>query len=214
MIKHTYLDHSGGMYYYRIHGGKVGELCDERLQVFLHQMFSLCPNDYFQGGPRSSSLKFNISGLDIKHVKGHEVSLMAKQGLWVNFERFNDNHSRVQVFMLEGDSKTIAMEVPIWLKEDEMGNFNELFGTNDPLSGHIDLVRVEDGLIWIWDYKPGAKKEKYASTQVAFYAYMLSKRTGVPLEKFRCGYFDAEDAYVFKPVDSIERVDGVLNRFS
>ena len=28
---------------------------------------------------------------------------------------------------------------------------------------------------------------------------MLSKRTNIPIENFRCGYFDQHIAYVFKP---------------
>ena len=205
MIKHTFLDHSGGFYFYRVHKSKLEE-CDDRLKEFMHSMFGECPHDYFQEGPRSSSLKFNLEGVELKEVSGHEVCGLAEQGLDVNFERFKDNHSRVQVFMLENDDKTIAMEVPIWLKEDELSNFKELFGTDIPLSGHIDLVRFENGKIWIWDYKPNAKREKYASTQVAFYAYMLSKRSGVPLEEFRCGYFDKDDAFVFKPLEILNKL--------
>ena len=53
--------------------------------------------------------------------------------------------------------------------------------------------------MWVWDYKPNAQKEKYAKCQTLFYAIMLSKRTGIPLERFRCGYFDEKTAFVFKP---------------
>ncbi len=212
MIKNTFLDHKGGWYIYRVHTQKTKELCDERLHAFLFAMLASCPHDYFQEGPRSSSLKFNLSGVDITYVKGHEVCALAEEGLKVNEERFKDNHSKVQVFMLENDDKTIAMEVPIWLEPEELDNYQELFRSPFPLSGHIDLVRVEDGKIWIWDYKPGARKERFASTQVSFYAYMLSRRSGIPLDHFRCGYFDSEDAYVFIPVKEIKRSDLMLER--
>ena len=101
--------------------------------------------------------------------------------------------------MLENDYETVAIEVPIWLNADEIPRYEELFGTTEPLTGHIDLVTIEDGKIWVWDYKPNAHKEKYADTQVYFYSLMLSKRTGIPLDKFRCGYFDWDRAYMFKP---------------
>ena len=84
-------------------------------------------------------------------------------------------------------------------KEDGNIHYEELFGTTEPLTGHIDLVTIEDGKIWVWDYKPNAHKEKYADTQVYFQSLMLSKRTGIPLDKFRCGYFDWDRAYMFKP---------------
>ena len=60
-------------------------------------------------------------------------------------------------------------------------------------------LRVEGKNIWVWDYKPNANKEKYAPTQIFFYAYMLSRRTGIPLENFRCGYFDHKFAFAYKP---------------
>jgi len=103
----------------------------------------------------------------------------------------------VQVFMLENDGSTIAMEVPLWITPEEMDE--GLIKIDEPLTGHIDVLRIEGGRIWIWDYKPNASLEKFASTQVFMYAYMLSKRTGIPLDSFRCGYFDSANAYIFKP---------------
>ena len=85
------------------------------------------------------------------------------------------------------------------LEKDELENYNFLFDSNEPLTGHIDILRIEDEKIWIWDYKPNAFDEKYASTQIFFYAIMLSKRTNIPLENFRCGYFDDSYAFMFKP---------------
>ena len=101
--------------------------------------------------------------------------------------------------MIERDNKTLAIEVPIWLEQNELNGFFDIFKTEKPLTGHIDVLRVEDGKIWVLDYKPNAIKEKYAATQVFFYALMLSKRTNIPLENFRCGYFDDKDAFLFKP---------------
>jgi len=161
-------------------------------------MFENCPNEYFEVGPRGSNLKFNL-GLDVKEITGHEISTLTRHGLKENEARFTSNHSKVQMFMLENDDKTIAIEVPIWLEPSEIKHYNQLFNSDDSLTGHIDLLRMEGGKIWVWDYKPNAKNEKYAVTQTYFYALMLSKRTGINLENFRCGYFDSNYAYVFKP---------------
>lgn len=201
VIKSLHLQHSGGFYLYRVHTNKAGALCSNGLgdlKSYLAGVFDKCPHNYFQGGPRSSSLKFKLP-LDIIEITGHEVSNLAKWGLQEYRERFSHAHPRVQTFMLENDSKTIAMEVPIWLEHHELENFTEIFKTIQPLTGHIDVLRVDDEKIWIWDYKPNANKEKYASTQTFFYALMLSKRTGIPIEHFRCGYFDKSYAYLFKP---------------
>jgi hypothetical protein len=199
MIQHVSLDH-GWWYHYRLHQAKLGLLKGNgysNLHKYLHEVFDNCPQEPFLTGPRSSKLKFSL-GIKPRQIDNHEVSLLAKEGL--HWNKFNDAHSNVQVFMLSYDNKTIGVEVPIWLKAHELGKkFEELFASKEPLSGHIDVLRLEDDKLWIWDYKPNAEQEKYASTQTFFYALMLSKRTGIPLDKFMCGYFDDDTCFVFKP---------------
>lgn len=199
MIKHASFEH-GWYYHYRVHNKKA-ELLNNGftpLREYLYQVFEQCPHEYFEKGPRGSKLRFKV-GVQPKEITGHEVSTLTRCGLEQNQERYSSNHSKVQVFMLENDDKTVAVEVPIWIKEEEVENYREIFRTREPLTGHIDLLRMEDGKVWIWDYKPNAHREEYATTQTYFYALMLSKRTGIGLEKFRCGYFDSCYAYVFKP---------------
>ncbi len=216
VIKHVHLNHSGGFYLYRIHDEKLGTLCNGNgfhpLKNYLNTVFQKRPDAYFDSGPRSSSLKFTTHH-DIIEVRGHEVSTLAKYGLLENNNRFRDNHSKVQMYMLENDSATISMEVPLWIQADELEGFTELFGTIQPLTGHIDVLRIDDDKIWIWDYKPNAHKEKYASTQVYFYSLMMSKRTGIPLDKFRCGYFDDKYAFLFKPKADILHKNTRLSGF-
>ncbi len=163
-------------------------------------MLDNCPHDYFNSGPRSSALRFKLD-VDLKKIPGHEVCSLAIAGL--ELDQFNTAHTNVQMFMLQNDSSTLSIEVPIWLEPQELVGYEELFGREGILTGHIDALRVEDGKIWIWDYKPKAHLEKYASTQTNFYAIMLSKRTGVPIDNFRCGYFDDKLAFVFKPTEDV-----------
>ena len=201
VVRHRSFDHRGNYYFYRLHNLKLDKLCNGKfypLKSYLHRVFEDCPNKYFNSGPRSSALKLNL-GFDKIQIRGHEVSKLTLLGLENNQERYKTSHSKVQVFMLENDNNTIATEVPIWVKPDELSHFNEIFKSKEPLTGHIDVLRVEDGNVWVWDYKPNAKREKYADTQVYFYALMLSKRTGIEMKKFRCGYFDEDYAFVFKP---------------
>lgn len=201
MIKNLVLEHKGGYYNYKVHDLKLNKLCNgfSSLKNYLNEMFVNCPNEYFNSGPRSSGLKFKLNNLDLHEISGHEMNDLTRQALEVNKERFQDRHPKVQVFLLENDDKTIAMEVPIWINPDELKIFTSIFKSKVPLTGHIDLLRIEDEKIWIWDYKPNANYEKYAATQIYFYALMLSKRTGIDLENFRCGYFDNKYTYVFKP---------------
>ncbi|MDP4012643.1 MAG: PD-(D/E)XK nuclease family protein [Candidatus Nanoarchaeia archaeon] len=204
VIQQISLDHPGGFYHYRVHNLKANQLCNgvspfKPLKNYLENMFSACPNNLFGNGPRSSALKFPLEDVNVIEIIGHEISELARIGLEANKERYKTAHSQVQVFMLENDKNTIAMEVPIWLNHLEMENYQQIFDTKNSLTGHIDVLRIEGDKVWVWDYKPKANKEKYASTQVYFYALMLSKRTGIPLEHFRCGYFDDTYAYMFKP---------------
>ncbi len=201
MIKNLVLEHRGGYYNYKVHDLKLNKLCNgfSSLKNYLNEMFVNCPNEYFNSGPRSSGLKFKLNNLDLHEISGHEMNDLTRQALEVNKERFQDRHPKVQVFLLENDDKTIAMEVPIWINPGELKIFTSIFKSKVPLTGHIDLLRIEDEKIWIWDYKPNANYEKYAATQIYFYALMLSKRTGIDLENFRCGYFDNKYTYVFKP---------------
>ncbi len=202
MITHTVLGHPGGFYDFKIHNPKINLLCNQNfcsLAKYLSHMLKNCPNEYFFKGPRSSALKFQIPSVNITHLIDYEICLLAKYGLEINKERFFENHPRVQNFMLENDPKTVAIEVPIWLNHNELSLYKEIFNTDETLTGHIDLLRIEGDKIWIWDYKPNAAKEKYASTQTYFYALMLSKRINLPLENFRCGYFDAKDTFIFNP---------------
>lgn len=199
-ILHKSFKH-GWWYHYRIHDAKSKVLCSNGLSpinFYLRSVMKNCPDEYFNKGPRSSQLKMKFD-FDIAQVNGHEVSDLARIGL--EQDKYTTAHTNVQMCMLQNDAKTISMEVPIWLLSSEFADFTHFFNTTDALTGHIDVLRIEDDLVWVWDYKPNAYKEKYASTQVNFYAIMLSERTGIPLSKFRCGYFDDEDAFMFKPLD-------------
>lgn len=201
MIKNLILDHKGGYYNYKVHDLKVDKLCNDfsLLKDYLNEVFRNCPNEYFNSGPRSSGLRFRLHSLNLHQILGHEISDLTRQALEINKERFKEQHPRVQVFLLENDDKTIAIEVPIWIYPEELRQFTNIFKTKLPLTGHIDILRIEDNKIWIWDYKPNSIEEKYAATQVYFYALMLSKRAKINLEDFRCGYFDHKYAYVFRP---------------
>lgn len=216
VIHATTLNHSGGFYCYRVHEPKLQSLCVSNgflsLKNFLQQVFHERPDEYFHTGPRSSMLKFKLS-CDPLEVHGHEVSTLARLGLDLNKERFKDAHSQVQMYMLEQDHNTVAMEVPLWMEKHELESFKRIMENTKPLTGHIDVLRVEGDKIWIWDYKPNAHKEKFAATQVYFYALMLSRRTNLSLDHFRCGYFDHQRAFVFQPTQQLITKNMELNTF-
>lgn len=197
MIKHISLDHDW-YYRFRIHTLKSKMLCNkfQLLTDYLENVFTNCPNEYFKNNKnRGSKLNFNLN-LSVHNLKTHEVCELTKHALKIDTEK--TGHTKVELHMLEKDNKTIASEVPVWAMPGELEEFKNI-DIKTILTGHIDLLRIEDGKIWVWDYKPNSSNEKYAATQVYIYALMLSKRTGIPIEKFRCGYFDSENAFVFIP---------------
>ncbi|MBN1785400.1 MAG: hypothetical protein JW825_00215 [Candidatus Methanofastidiosa archaeon] len=147
-----------------------------------------CPHIYFCQEPRASSLR--SPRLYVTRIR-HPITKFTEYGKKVYKDRYSSNHSRVEMFLLENDMDSVAVEVPVWFEEDESTEH----GFDYPLTGHIDLLRLTDK-IEIWDYKPKADKELYASTQVYWYSRMLSSRLGLPLDEFRCGYFDEDSCYL------------------
>ena len=99
------------------------------------------------------------------------------------------------------DTATIAIEVPVYLKPNELTvqeRTNYGLNLKEPLSGHIDIIQVRYNKIHILDYKPDAKlSDKTAAEQLFLYALALSKRTKIPLDKFVCAYFDQNNYFQF-----------------
>lgn len=196
-ILHVSLKH-GWWYHYRLHRAKLDALCTGvlgPLREYLLEVFSRCPDEPFRCGPRSSALRTPLE-VELTSVAQHPVCAIARAGL--ARDRYTTAHSNVQMQMLEEDRATIGVEVPLWASEDELVPLG-LELSPGPLSGHIDALSVHEGVVWVWDYKPGAARERFAVTQLACYAWMLALRSGVGLDRMRCGYFDDEDCYVFDP---------------
>lgn len=194
-MEHTILNHPWP-YHYFYHEDHDSLESFQEILSFHNEMKSNCPHEKFLSGPRSSSLKFD-SKAKLIQIPNHEICTLAKNGL--DWGMQGTAHGNVQLWMMRHDPKTISIELPLWLSEDELSEYGFSYETKGSLSGHVDVLRIEDGKIWVWDFKPKAIKEKYADTQVLMYTLMLSHRTKIPLEKFMCGYFDEETSFVFKP---------------
>ena len=198
-IRSTSINHKQ-VYNLRTHGDKLDRLAGPfpSLISFLEEMHEDCPPEPFFSGPRSSSI--HAGPLPVyDQPKTHIRCEHTLQGLRVNADRFAERHEQVQVYMLENDDCTVAMEVPLWINHQEAGVFQALMKADQCLSGHVDVLAIEDGHVWIWDYKPGADKERWVHVQLSAYALMLSRRTRIPLKKIRCGYFDDRLCRTFVP---------------
>lgn len=196
------------VYRYRLHCVKV-KVEDQygiskSLKNYLDLVFTDCPNHLFiNTGFRVSKIDFQII-VEMEHTEDHPLINLAKESR--KFTKFKSRHENLEQYFLDNDPGTIAVELPLWIENGEFKDFSDIFKTNEPLTGHIDILRIEESRkIAIWDYKPNAFKETKAHVQVFLYAYMLSVRTGIKLSDFICGYFDEIDCYQFNPSEvSIE----------
>lgn len=202
-LRSTPLYH-GQIYHLRTHQTRVEQLCSgfPQLVEFLELAHTNCPTDPFFHGPRSSSIHAGPQP-QYEDVPGHQRCGQSEQGLEQNRHRFREAHEQVQMFMLEHCEATIAMEVPLWATQAEAGPFAAIMQPNEWLSGHVDVLAVEDQRIWIWDYKPGAHKERWVHVQLLAYAVMLSRRTGIDLNRIRCGFFDQYLCRTFAPSEQL-----------
>ena len=156
---------------------------------------------------RASQIKFPY--LKITHIqKQNQANELAKLAL--NLAKSNnDRHQAIQNFMLINDSTTIAVEVPVYLTNWDAGYYRNqkgfIFPLNSyktPITGHIDLLQIRNGLIHMLDYKPEAEKQNPVE-QLTIYAMALSKKLNLPLKDFKCAWFDENNYLEFFPLHGV-----------
>jgi hypothetical protein len=187
---------------------------------FVESIPTTCPHDLFRrdDGARGSELLAGFVELDNlivveKQNAATEMATLVVPATGSNFER----HSKLQRFLLTNDSTTIAVEVPIWLDEEEITFLESKYGRqivpkeplspNDPdgphkarhLTGHIDFLQVRNGALHVLDYKPAARTEKPIA-QLTIYALALTVRVpGLKLFDIKCAWFNEERYCEFFP---------------
>jgi len=186
--------HSGLTYNFTYHLPKVEILCSQypSLINYLTDMHKRCPSDVFREGERCSQLLFDVrikkDGFYNQACKLAELALTA---CTTNTQR----HGIVERFMLINDSSTIACEIPVWFWEKNLGS---------SVCGHIDILQMRRGNIYVLDFKPMAEKvnEEKVASQLYQYAIGLSFRTSIPLKMMRCAWFDENVYYEFNPMNA------------
>ncbi len=202
-LRSTILYH-GQAYHLRSHSQRLQQQAQNfpGLLDFLEQVHSNCPTEPFQRGPRSSGIHAGPQPV-YQTFTSHTRIQQTADALLVNSRRFHERHEQVQMFMMENCPDTVAMEVPVWVTRDESGPFAAIIQQDEWLSGHIDVLSIEDNCLWIWDYKPKAHSERWVHVQLLAYAKMLSERTSIPLPRIRCGYFDQYLCCTFSPSENL-----------
>ena len=199
------------------------------LKEFLDLVPAECPHQYFAEGMRASEAPIMFSKTEmIVRGKNNFANKMAKFVLQ-SVEASKDRHDALQRFMLANDSVTVATEVPIYLRredlthmqtqlgfklfkkqtrEDKGKEIEELAASELPklITGHIDFVQIRNGQIHILDYKPNAAKERPIE-QLTIYALALSRLTGLKVFNFKCAWFDEKDYFEFYPLHVVYKPD-------
>jgi len=155
---------------------------------------------------RASQLKFQH--LKITHLSKNNLANKLTS-LALNLAKSNkDRHNAVQDFFLTNDSTTIATEVPVYLTQDDITYFISrkfnlpLHNQPTPITGHIDILQIRNGLIHILDYKPEANKQN-PTEQLTIYALALASRTKLDLRSFKAAWFDENNYYEFFPLHAV-----------
>ncbi len=210
------------IYHFKYHRAKTDMILNEEfrhyrfkpLQEFLELVTAECPHQLFKEPTKRMSDYKNIFNID-------EVKITQKNNTAVKIANFvtqavSNNKLRHQVlqdFMLSNDTVTVAVEVPVIMNSDDIRHYKHELNFNVPvtlkdneyITGHIDLIQVRNGLVYIMDFKPSAQKEKPID-QLTLYAIALSRLTGIRLYHFRCAWFDDKNYYEFFPLHVVYKL--------
>ena len=167
----------------------------------IHKTPYFIPDTAFKAGPRCSQLKIDLKPQ--KTTKHNNAPRMAELALTLA-KTNRERHQIIENFFLANDSTTVAIEVPVYIKPDELTkNEKKDYGIEleEPLSGHIDILQQRFTKIHILDYKPDARKnDKISAEQLFLYELAFSKRTGIPLRKITSAYFDQHNYYQLQQI--------------
>ena len=179
---------------------------------FLESIPLICPHALFRtedAGGRASQAQPAFANVWSIIVNRKENAATRAAALIIPSVGNNrERHERLQQFMLANDSVTLAVEVPIWLTEDDIAaleakNGIELAPRNGDaervITGHMDFLQVRNGAVHILDYKPDARTNRPIA-QLAIYALALTRLVpGLTLFDIKCAWFNEQEYCEFFP---------------
>ena len=219
------------LYRFRYHRAKTKLMLEEEyrnhrlapLKEFLDNISSVTPHQYFQEGERMSEIRSKFDKADMivktKFNYANRLADFVLQSVADNKQR----HEQLQRFLIANDSCTVATEVPVYIRKEDIEHFEndlrfkicgdgkiEIKGNKKPvelpklLTGHIDFIQIRNGQIHLLDYKPDAAKEKPIE-QLTWYALAMCRLTGLRLYDFTCAWFDDKDFFQFYPLHVVKK---------
>lgn len=190
------------------------------LADFLESVPSDCPHDLFrrEGDRKARASQAPPTFADTSHAIVNVRENAATHTAALIIPAVGNNklrHETLQRFMLANDSVTVAVEIPIWLREQDIAAIESRWGIalapnssagDRTITGHIDFLQIRNGAIHILDYKPDATTNK-PFAQLTIYALALSHLTGIPLFDFKCAWFNEHQYCEFFPRTILARAD-------
>lgn len=219
------------LYRFRYHRAKIRLMLEEfknrdlrPLKEYLDSISTETPHQYFSEGERMSDIRSRFDAAEMI-VKSKENFANRLAQFVLGAVRDNKKrHEELQRFFLANDSVTVATEVPVYIRAEDVAHMENVLNfkiTDDGnvkikgrkmmekmpklLTGHIDIVQIRNGQIHILDYKPKAAKERPIE-QLTWYALALSRLTGLRLFNFTCAWFDEKDFYQFYPLHVVKKL--------
>jgi transposase-like protein len=125
----------------------------EALATFLENIPSMCPHELFrrEDDPKARASQAHPAFADPGRIVINRKENTATETAALIIPAVGANklrHETLQNFMLANDSSTIAVEIPIWLTEDEIANLETRYGIElaaggapRSITGHIDFLQ-------------------------------------------------------------------------
>ncbi|MFW9807835.1 MAG: PD-(D/E)XK nuclease family protein [Candidatus Thorarchaeota archaeon] len=178
-----------------IHAGKVPEL--PFADPFYNRASKLRLSDMSVAQKVVFRKKMKRAGTIVMSVNDDTVKLLREFHRFRNDLSYSAGHDILHEFLLN-DPNTIAIEVPVWSERYR-------------LTGHVDLIRVVDGVVHVCDYKPGPltqTKKRFMESlpQVAAYGELMTHHLAGTLHsafeepllpKVICCIFDTHECWHF-----------------
>ena len=191
------------------------------LADFLEHVPTDCPHELFsgEGNSKARASQAGATFADTTHAIVNIRENAATETAALIIPAVGNNklrHETLQRFMLANDSVTLAVEIPIWLRESDIAAIEARWGISlapkvsegeRVITGHIDFLQVRNGAVHLLDYKPDATTNK-PFAQLTIYALALSHLTGIPLFDFKCAWFNEHQYCEFFPRTILARNTG------
>ena len=239
------------LYRFRYHRPKTALMLTEfknrnlrRMQEYLNAVSSETPHQYFQDGERMSDVRSKFSTADmIVKSKTNYANRLAAFVLQTVSEN-KDRHDRLQRFFIANDSCTVATEVPVYIRKEDIEYMEnvlkfkivgerpaaEIFTQSSPSPIQFKgdkqprpfphLLTGHIDLIQIRNGQVHIMDYKPNAAkerpieQLTWYALALSRLTGLRLFEFTCSWFDEKDYFEFYPLHVVKKISPKKGRLN